>query len=50
LYGDHCFFWPLPFVCHGLWEVIAMPDIMVGLIGIVLIIYLLATVIRPEWF
>jgi len=27
-----------------------MPDIIVGLIGVVLIIYLLVTVIRPELF
>ncbi len=38
------------FVCQGLWEVLAMLDIIVGLIGVVLIIYLLATVIRPELF
>ncbi len=37
-------------VCQGLWEVLAMLDIIVGLIGVVLIIYLLATVIWPELF
>ena len=46
----HYFFWPLRFVCQGLWEVLAMLDIIVGLIGVVLIIYLLASVIRPELF
>ena len=35
---------------RGLWEVLTMLDIIVGLIGVVLIIYLLATVIRPELF
>jgi hypothetical protein len=40
----------LRFVCQGLWEVLAMLDIIVGLIGVILIIYLLATVIRPELF
>jgi hypothetical protein len=46
----HFIFWPLRFVCQSLREVLAMLDIIVGLIGVVLIIYLLATVIRPELF
>ena len=50
MYCHHYFFWPLRFVCQGLWEVLAMLDIIVGLIGVVLIIYLLASVIRPELF
>jgi len=40
----------LHFVCPSLWEVLVMLDIIVGLIGVVLIIYLLVTVIRPELF
>jgi len=33
-----------------MWEVVAMLDIIVGTIGIILIIYLLISVIRPELF
>jgi hypothetical protein len=50
LHGHHDFLWPLRFVCQSLREVLAMLDIIVGLIGVVLIIYLLVTVIRPELF
>jgi hypothetical protein len=49
-YCHHSLFWHRCAVCQGLWEVLAMLDIVVGLIGVVLIIYLLATVIRPELF
>jgi hypothetical protein len=44
------FFWPFRFVCQGLWEVLAMLDIIVGFIGVVLIVYLLVTIIQPELF
>jgi F subunit of K+-transporting ATPase (Potass_KdpF) len=40
----------LHFIFRGLPEVIAMLEIIVGLIGVALIIYLLVTVIRPELF
>jgi hypothetical protein len=50
LYCHHSILWHLYPVCQGLREVVAMLDIIVGLIGVVLIIYLLATVIRPELF
>jgi hypothetical protein len=39
-----------PFLGQSLREVLTMLDIIVGLIGVVLIVYLLATVIRPELF
>jgi hypothetical protein len=44
------FVWTQHFVGQSLWEVFVMLDIIVGLIGVVLIIYLLATIIRPELF
>jgi hypothetical protein len=51
LYDHHSILWHLCPVCQGLWEVLAMlADMIVGLIGVVLIIYLLVTVIRPELF
>jgi hypothetical protein len=49
-YCHHFILWHFCPVCQGLWEVLAMLDIIVGLIGVVLIIYLLASVIRPELF
>jgi K+-transporting ATPase KdpF subunit len=44
------FFWPLPGFRRGLREVLTMWEIIVGLIGIALIVYLLVAVIRPEKF
>jgi hypothetical protein len=43
-------FRPLHFVYRGLQEVLVMLDTIVGLIGVILIIYLLISVIKPELF
>jgi len=38
------------FVCIGLREVLIMMEIVVGIIGVALILYLVVAVIRPEKF
>lgn len=42
--------WPLFAVCQGLRKVLTMLEIIVGIIGIILMVYLFVAVIRPDKF
>jgi hypothetical protein len=51
LYLDHwCFFPPLQFARQRHGKALNMMDILVGSIGLVLILYLWVSILRPEKF
>jgi hypothetical protein len=48
--GHWCFFRPLRLARQGHGKALIMMDILVGSIGLVLILYLWASILRPEKF
>jgi K+-transporting ATPase KdpF subunit len=49
-FNPNHFFRPMHIVCTGLWEALIMIDVIGGIIGLALIAYLFATILRPEKF